>query len=54
LPDRTSVRIDVLEAGDAALRDAVLQADRVDEAAIALCSKVGRREDGLHFDIAVG
>ena len=30
-----------------------IQADRVDEAAIALYSKLGVREDVLHFDIAV-
>jgi hypothetical protein len=30
-----------------------VQADRGDDAAIALYSKLGAREDVLHFDIAV-
>ena len=31
-----------------------VQADRGDDAAIALYSKLGRREDVLHFDIETG
>lgn len=41
----------------AAERDAwtiYVQADHGDEPALSLCQKLGRREDVLHFDIAVG